>query len=268
MTLAPRGSRVRALGLTVAIVTAATVGCSDFGSGPSVPVAIEFDSIPFPAIIAGDTLRDAAGLAAPLRGVAYNSDGDVIDGAPFQFVSLDTGIAIGAEGYVVATRRDGTVRIVASTGGLQSTVRRLQVTRRPDAVDATGETTIAVGYQVPDVAANVSPALAVRVTSADVAGGVSPNVAGWVVRWRAVHAGDTLGPTDTTLVAMLGDGTARSMLDTTAVDGTSSRRLRIFANRLPTAVDSFIVVAEVKLHGVPVAGSPVRFVVNVSPAIP
>jgi len=261
-------SGARAMRLAIAFAAAAFLGCSDFGSGPSVPVAIEFDSIPFPAVIAGDTLRDSTGLAAPLRGVAFNSDGDPIADAPFQFVALDTGVTISAEGFLVATRRDGTVRFIASVDGLQSPVRRVQVTRRPDEVAATGDLEVAVGYQVPDVAGNVSPALTVRVTSDDVAGGVSPNVAGWLVRWRAVHAGDTLGLTDTTFVAMLGDGTARSMLDTTGTDGTSSRRLRIFANRLVAAVDSFIVVAEVKRHGVPIAGSPVRFVVNVAPALP
>jgi hypothetical protein len=121
---------------------------------------------------------------------------------------------------------------------------------------------------LPDAAGNVTPALGVRVTSSDVAGGVSPNVAGWLVRWRAIHGGDTLALTDTTFMAMLGDGTQRSLVDTTGSDGSSSRRLRIFANRLAAPIDSFIVVAEVRRHGVPLAGSPVRFVVNVQPAIP
>lgn len=258
----------RIAALVAALATAAVIGCSDLSTDPATPVAIEFDSIAFPAVLAGDTLRDAAGIATPLRGVAYNGDGDVIAGAPFVFTPLDTGVTISPEGYLIASRRDGFVRVVASAGSVPSPTRRIEVTRRPDAVAATGEATIAYGYVIPDVAGNVSPALTVRVTSTDVVGGVSPNVAGWLVRWRAIHAGDTLGLTDTTLVAVLGEGTQRSLLDTTGTDGTSARRLRIFTNRLVAAVDSFIVVAEVRLHGVPVAGSPVRFVVNIQPAAP
>jgi hypothetical protein len=259
---------LRRLAAPLALVAAGVLGCADLSTDPATPVAIEFDSIPYPAIIAGDTMRDSLGVASPLRGVAYNGKGDVIDGAPFQFVSLDTGVTISPEGFLIATRRDGFVRLVATAGGLPSPPRRIEVTRSPDAVAATGETTITYGYVVPDVAGNVSPTLTVQVTSTDVAGGVSPNVAGWLVRWRAVHAGDTLGAGDTTLVALLGEGTQRTMLDTTGTDGTSARRLRVFANRLTATVDSFIVVAEVRRHGVQLAGSPVRFVVNVQPAAP
>ncbi|MHB1298894.1 MAG: hypothetical protein ACYC0B_10235 [Gemmatimonadaceae bacterium] len=260
--------RARRLAAPLALFAAAVLGCADLGTDPDVAAAVEFDSIPYPAVIAGDTLRDSTGAAAPLRAVALNGRGDVITGAPFLFVSLDTGVTIGAEGYLVATRRNGTVRLVASANGLQSPTRRIEVTRRPDEVAATGDTILTYGYQLPDVAANISPALAVVVTSDDVAGGVSPNVSGWVVRWRVVHAGDTLGAGDTALVAMLDQGPLRSRLDTTGTDGTSSRRLRVFANVLPAPVDSFIVVAEVKRHGVQLRGSPVRFVVHVEPAAP
>lgn len=254
--------------LAVLLAATGSYSCAELGTDPALPVAIEFDSIPFPAVIAGDTLRDSTGAAAPLRGIAYNHRGDLLADAGFTFVSLDTGVTISPDGYLIATRRDGFVRLVASAGGLQSPSRRVEVTRRPDAVAATGETELTVAYSLPDAATNVSPALTVHVTSTDVAGGVSPNVAGWVVRWRAVYNGDTLGPGDTTYVALLGEGIARSMADTTGTDGTSARRLRIFANRLVATVDSFVVVAEVKRHGIALLGSPVRFVVNVEPAAP
>jgi hypothetical protein len=263
-----RPRHLRRLAAPCALAVAAAFGCADVSGNPATPVAIEFDSIPFPAIIAGDTMRDSLGAAAPLRGIAYNGAGNVIADAPFQFVSLDTGVTVSPEGFLIATRRDGFVRLVATAGGVPSPSRRVEVTRSPDAVAATGETTITYGYVVPDVAGNVSPSLAVRVTSSDIAGGVSPNVAGWLVRWRAVYAGDTLGAGDTTLVTLLDEGTRRSMLDTTGTDGTSARRLRVFANRLAATVDSFVVVAEVRRHGIQLAGSPVRFVVNVQPATP
>lgn len=263
-----RATIERARTATVAFTVALVAACAELGTDPAVPVAIEFGGFPYPATIAGDTLRDADGVAVPLAGVAYNGRGDVIADAPFAFFTLDTGVTVSPEGYLVTTRRDGAVRIVASAGGLQSPARRLEVTRSPDAVGAVTATEVRLGYVIPDASSNVSTPLTVRVTSSDVAGGVSPNVAGWLVRWRAIHAGDTLGAGDTTLVAMLGEGTARSMLDTTGTDGQSSRRIRLFANALAAAEDSVIVVAEVRRHGVQLAGSPVRFVITVEPATP
>jgi hypothetical protein len=94
---------------------------------------------------------------------------------------------------------------------------------------------------------------------------IGPNVGGWLVRWRTVHAGDTIAATDTTWVALQTTTGARTALDTTDTDGTSSRRLRIFSSRIPAPADSFVVLAEVRRHGTPLAGSPVRFVVHVAP---
>ncbi len=261
-------NRARRLGALFAFVAAAVLGCAELGTDPQVAAAIEFDSIPYPAVIAGDTLRNTLGIATPLRAIAYNGRGDLLGSGGIQFVSLDTGVTINANGVLVATRRDGFVRLVASANGLQSPTRRLEVTRRPDAVAATGSTITTYGYALPDVAGNVTSALDVRVTSDDVAGGLSPNVTGWLVRWRAVYNGDTLGTVDTMFVTLFDQGTLRSRLDTTGADGLSSRRLRVFANRLAAPIDSFIVIAEVKRHGVPLRGSPVRFVVNVRPASP
>lgn len=256
--------RVRRLGAPLTVIAAALVGCAELGTDPAVPAALEFDGIAFPAVITGDTLRDADGVAAPLTAIARNGRGAVIPGAPVQFFALDTGVTVDAGGHLVATRRDGFVRLVASVAGLQTLPRRLEVTRRPDTLAAAATREFLVQYAIPDVATNASPDLRVTVQSDDVAGGVSPNVAGWLVRWRIVHGGDTLGPTDTLFASLL-EGTRRSLLDTTGTDGTSTRRLRIHATRLQQLVDSFIVIAEVKRHGVLLRGSPVRFVVNIAP---
>ena len=160
------------------------------------------------------------------------------------------------------------MRFVASVNGLQSQVRLVQVTREPDSVDAP-TTEINFEYDIPDGPSNVSPAIAFGLTSSDTAGALSPNVSGWLVRWRIVHAGDTLAVTDTTKVALWSaSGSRHSLTDTTRTDGTSTRRLRIYANLLPVQPDSFIVIAEVKSRGAHVPGSPVRYVVNISPPAP
>ena len=150
----------------------------------------------------------------------------------------------------------------AGIDGLQSLPRRIEVTRRPDSLATATPAEDTLAYVLPDAATNVSPDLRVALLSDDVAGGVTPNVAGWLVRWRVLHDGDTLGVTDTSLVKLL-EGTKHQVLDTTGTDGASSRKLRVLANVLPAPADSFIVVAEVRRHGVLVRGSPRRFVVHV-----
>jgi hypothetical protein len=252
------------LAVPLLVALAGFLACSDAVTGPDDVAALDFTGIAFPALVTGDTLRDGDGAATPLLATVYNGRGDVVPGAAVSYFSLDTGVAIDANGYLTATRRDGAVRLVASINGLQSQQRTVQVTRRPDSVTASTRD-IAFRYSIPDAASNVSAALALTLQSRDTVG-VSPNVAGWRVRWRIVHNGDTLAVTDTTKVALwASSGTRHSLTDTTKADGTSTRRLRIYANLIPVQVDSFIVVAEIKSRGAHVPGSPVRYVVTISP---
>ncbi len=262
----PRWGRLAA---PLAVVAAGMLACDGVVTDPDAIAALDFDGIAFPAVVTGDTLRNGAGVATPLTATVYNGRGDVLAGAPVTFVSLDTGVTIDANGYLTATRRSGSVRLVASVNGLQSQRRTLRVTPEPDTVIA-GSTTLNVIYNIPDTPPSVSPALSLTLQSADTAGGGSPDVAGWLVRWRIVYAGDTLATTDTSKVALWGASTTRHGLsDTSSAEGTASRRLRIYANFLPVQPDSFIVVAEVRSRGAHVPGSPVRYVVNIQPpAVP
>jgi hypothetical protein len=254
--------------LPTALGVAALLGC-DAMSDPSAVAALDFTGIPFPAVVTGDSIRDTLGAAAPLRATAYDGNGNEIPGAPIVYFSLDTGVVVHPDGHLVATRRDGTLRLLASFAGLQSQIRTIQVTRLPDSVAATSPDTVALQYALPDAASNVSPGIALRLTSSDTTGGVSANVAGWVVRWRLIHAGDTLALTDTSSFALWdAGGTRHSLRDTTGTDGTSARRLRVYANQLPPQPDSVIVVAEVRALGAQVPGSPLRFVVNITPPGP
>jgi hypothetical protein len=261
----PRWGRLAA---PVALVAAGLLACDGVVTDPDAIAALDFDGIAFPAVVTGDTLRNVNGVATPLTATVYDGRGDVIAGAPVTFVSLDTGVAIDANGFLTATRRSGSVRLVASVDGLQSQRRTLRVTPAPDTV-LTGSTNISLTYNIPDTPPSVSPALSLTLQSADTAGGGNPDVAGWLVRWRIVYAGDTLAATDTSKVALWGSASRHGLADTTATDGTASRRLRVYANFLPVQPDSFIVVAEIRARGAPVPGSPVRYVVNIQPpAIP
>ncbi len=265
-----RGVRPRfgRLALPLGLAAVAFVGCSGI-SDPSAVAALDFTGIPFPAVVTGDSIRDSTGAAAPLRATAYDGNGNEIAGAPITFFSLDTGLIIHASGHLVATKRDGTLRLVATIAGLQSQVRTIRVTRAPDTLVSPTASPVAFQYALPDAASNVSTAVGFTLTSRDTAGAVSPNVGGWVVRWRLIHAGDTLAATDTTKFALWDVGASRhSRLDTTGTDGRAQRRVRVYANGLTPQPDSVIVVAEVRSRGVQVPGSPIRFVVNISPPAP
>lgn len=258
-------SRRGRLAAPLLVALAGFVACSDAVTDPDAVAAIDFTGLAFPAVVSGDTLRDGDGVATPLVATVYDGSGDVIAGAPVQYFSLDTGVAIDANGYLTATRRSGTVRLIASIGGLQSQQRSLQVTREPDTVSVSSSN-VGFTYVIPDAATNVSPALTFTLQTADTVGGLGAGVTGWRVRWRVIHNGDTLAVTDTTKVALwASSGNRHSLTDTTKTDGTSTRRLRVYANVLPVQVDSFIVVAEIKSRGAHVPGSPVRFVVTITP---
>jgi len=263
----PARSRPAARRAVLALLAVGTIAgaCSDLGTGVGDVSYVVFDGVPYPALLAGDTMRDAAGLAAPLRAHAFDADGDSIPGAGFTYFALDTGVAIAEGGLLRATgRRDGTIRLVASYRGLQTTDVTVRVTRRPDSVAASGASTVSLALAIPDNGANAAPEMRIKLLSDDTVG-VGAAVPGWIVRWRAVHGTDTIAATDTQLVALQSAAGTRGVVDTTGADGTAARRLRVFAERLTALTDSFVVLADVRLHGTPVAGSPVRFLVRVAP---
>lgn len=258
---APGRGRVVAA-LTMLFATAVVAGaCTDATSSPNAVVAIAFDSLPYPALVAHDTLRDSTGKAVPLRAVAYNSDGQVIVNPSVRYLALDTGVVIDAQGYLVAnTRTSGTVRVVATANFLQSITRTITVTRAPTKLAATSKLTDTLQYASPDVAAtNTTAPFGVKLTGDS--SGVALPVVGFIVSYRLVRGGLTLSGNDST-VSLWDDASHLSTNDTTSTDGSASRKLRIWANRLPVLSDSVEVYASARYRGVAVAGSPVRFVIH------
>jgi hypothetical protein len=266
--MAGRGTRDRrAAGLSIGagLALALSSGCETPVGSAGTLNAIEFSGIPFPAVIIGDTLRDSLGVATPLQATAYDGRGAVIPDADFRFLSPDTGVTIGPTGFLTTTRERGVIRVFASLGTLQSARRTITVTPRPDTVSANGTARLTLEYVLPDGSANLTGDIGVSVRNLSGPTATPASVIGWPVRWRLVYRGDTLSPGDTTLAVLQSSAGRRGVLDTTSSAGTSIRRLRVFSNRLPIATDSFEVVAEVRRHGRPVAGSPIRFWVRVAP---
>ena len=253
--------------VAAAVVAAAWVGaCSDVGTAPDGIVALAFDTLPYPSVVAGDTMRDSTGRAAPLSAVAYNADGDVIAKPAVRYIVLDTGVDISSQGYLIATTRtSGTVRVVAAAASLQSLQKTVTVTRVPSRLAANGATSDTLRYALPDASTNVSKAMTVKLTRDST--GTAVSVPGFLVSWLVTFRGQTVLKTDTTLASLWEDGTSRrvSLVDTTGTDGTAGRTLRIRSSALPSTADSFVVYASTRFRGAAVAGSPVRFVIHFRP---
>ena len=246
------------------------LGCTDSLS-PDEPFSLEFERLPSPSIVSGDSLRDPEGMAVPLRAVAYNFRGQPIENADISFLVIDTSGAITldpATGHVIATGpRRGTVRVIAAAGALQSAPLVFQIVPPPSAVAQSG-TIDTLRYSFSNPALNTSAPLEVKVTWDSAAAPVGA----YLVRFRLEDPGDTV------VARLVDDATRPSPLDpsgATSIDTTEStgtragiagRRIRLTPNMsLATPVDSIIVLADVHRRGAHVSGSPVRLVLYVRP---
>lgn len=249
------------------LLAAALAGsCTEVGTSPSTAVAIEFDTLPYPAVVAGDTLRDSLGRVAPLHALAYNSAQQLIPGASIRYIAIDSGITIDGSGILTAQRRDGSARLVASVNGLQSITKTILVARRPDSAVVTGKLSDTLRYALPDdPAVNVSNAISLKLVTSDTAGGLR-TTQGWLVSFRLLYRGQQLSASDTTVASLWSSPGRVSVVDTTGADGSAARTLRVRPTAAGfTAAESLVVMATVLYRGANVRGSPVRFVIHTRP---
>ena len=229
--------------------------CTDIPTSDNAVLAIEIDTLPAPAVVLNDTLRDSTGKASPITARVFNFKGNVITTADVRFHALDRGVKVDSvTGFIIgdSVRTTG-ARIVVSVGSLQA-VQSVLVTLRPDTVFGVNSRD-SLAYSLLDSTKNTSSALSVRVlhslTSTDSA------VNAFVVSFAIVS------PTDTLLARLVNDAGAASRRDTTDETGTASRKIRLNPLRLTALTDSIIVNAAVKYRGAQVRGSPVRLVLKV-----
>jgi hypothetical protein len=256
---------VRRAARRLAAVSLLATACIDLSTDPDEIVAIELRAPAWPSVVAGDTLRDALGVAAPLEALLFDGSGDVVTGAPVDFFPRDTVVTVSPTGIVVARDSvDGVAELIASTPGVQSTVRRLEVVPRPDSLAAQG-TIDTLRWVIPDQpSANTSAELRVRLlnrTETDVQG-----VRAWVVHWSLEFNGQPVPPGDSTLIFLVAGSGALAVADTTDAQGNAGIRVRLRAGPGLNPVDSAVVTAEARYHGVPVAGSGLRLVLPLRPA--
>ena len=248
----------RASGVFAAVLMAA--GCFELSTDPGEVVAIEFAEFPWPSIVAGDTLRDASGAVAPLVVRLFGGDGDIIT-APVDFLTLRPAIRVVAGDLLVADdTATGQASLFASTAGLQSIVRQIEVVAAPTSVVPFG-TVIPLRWVVPDDPfTNTSQPLGVRVLSAPDAG-----VRSWIVNFQLEAGGRVIPPSDTTQIYLVNETGRPSYADTTDQSGNASRRVRLRIAPGLVPPDSAVITITASYKGTPLAGSPVRLVLPLGP---
>jgi hypothetical protein len=255
---------VKRPGRWLAALSLLAAACLDRSTDPDEIIAIELLPPAWPSVVAGDTLRDSLGVAAPLEARLFDGHGDIVTGAPVIFFPRDTLVTVTDLGMVVARDSvDGAAELIASTTGVQSTVRRLEVVPRPDSLAAQG-TIDTLRWVIPDQpAVNVSSELRVQLLNRTDTG--VQGVRAWIVRWRLEFRGQPVPPGDTSLIYLVNGAGRPTVTDTTDGVGNAGVRVRLRTGPGLSPVDSAVLIAEASYRGAPVAGSGLRLVLPLRP---
>ncbi len=260
--MSARRTRAATLGALAAGAALLAVACTDVPTGADVPFSLEFDRLPFPAVVAGDLLRDSTGAPAPLGGVAFNVDGEPIAGAAIQYLFVGDAARLEDGALVRGVTAGDTVRITAVAGDVPSLPLPLWVVPRPDSLAGPEEEPDTLRWGIPpSPSADVSEPLQVQLFARTAA--TPEPVRSWVVRYRVVVAGDTLAPGDTSRVWLVNDAGRPSAIDTTDASGVASRRVRVNGLAID-ALDSVVVSVTVSGIASPIAGAPVLIILPVA----
>jgi hypothetical protein len=243
--------------------------CSEVGTDPDVPVAIEIDAPMLPAIAEGDSLRDTLGAVATITARALNSRNEVIVGAPIRFYALRNDsaiIAVDSTTGRVAGLRVGDADVIAQVAGLQSVRVQVRVTPTPDTVYAVSPLVDSVLYALADDTART---LRVGVARRDTVEGRDTLllVPFWLVRYSIVDPPDLAANTDTTRVYIANESNRLSWVDTTDAANGASRRIRFpIAVVSDTTRRTFVTeVVVMRPDGTPLPGSPLLFTTVIRP---
>jgi hypothetical protein len=255
--------------LCVLVCVAGVHACSEVGTDPEVPVAIEIEAPMLPAIAEGDSLRDTLGAAAAITARAFNSRNEVIASAPIRFFALRNDsaiIAVDSATGRVAGLRVGDADVVAQVAGLQSVRLLVRVTPNPDTVYAVSPLVDSVLYALADDTART---LRVEVSRRDTVDGRDTLflVPFWRVRYTIVDPPDLATNADTTRVYIANESNRLSRVDTTDAANGASRRIRfpitVVSDTTRRAFVTEVVV--MRPDGTPLPGSPLLFTTVIRP---
>ena len=240
-----------------AVISGAAGACADVSGSSTSVLSLEFDSLPSPSVVLGDTLRDTTGAVVLPVVHAFNFKGEEIIPTPVFFLSPDSGVTVdSATGIIFAdSLRTTPARIVATVGNLQS-VQNVSVTLRPDLIQAVNALD-SLQYSATDSTLNISKQMQVKLTH-----GVAPNdsaVISYVVSFAIVFQSDPR------LGELVNDNGKASVVDTTDANGIAGRQIRLHSLFITAPNDSIVINATAKYRGVQVNGSPVRLVLLLKP---
>lgn len=262
----PNGMRGRCLTVCAGVAAVVAAACSDVPSDPKVPFAIEFNRMPSPSVVLGDTMFDSLGNAAPLRAHVFNSKGEEIVGATVTYhviaydsvsptnpafrdsvpltVDAASGFVVGKTDPRYATK---TARVYAQAGGLQSQTITVTATRSADALVGVAPVQDSLQLRFTSLdSLPVSTAFTVRLrhTSGSPATAGDSIVPAYLVHFTIVQPAGAA--TDTSYVMLTNGDRKRSEIDTTDGSGTASRQIRIRRVNFPfsKAADSAGVVRD------------------------
>jgi hypothetical protein len=249
--------------------------CVEIGTGPNDAAAIELSPFAAPSIVIGDSLRDINGALARITAIVRNIRGEEITDASARFLYADYPrdsalVVDSASGFVYAVRPSkgsgGEARIAARFGGTLQVLRSLIVTTRPDTMSVTGPVPELV-TSLPDTARlndnpNISQPLSVVVRHKE--GDVLSGVNAWLVRFEVIEPANPTNDT-TSAVFLVNTASRASMIDTTDLGGTATRRVRVRDALFPAGTGRVSVRVRVttSYRGQPVPGAPATITVPV-----
>jgi hypothetical protein len=254
--------------LRVMVAVGCVYACTEVGTDPAVPVAIEIDPPILPAIAEGDSVRDTLGIVRPIIARALNSRNEVIAGAPIRFFAVrnDSVIAIDSATGAVAGLRVGEADVVARVAGLQSVRLPVRVTLAPDTVYPTSLLVDSVLYGLAD---DTVRALVVKVAQRATVDGRDTLllVPFWRVRYTIVDPAELATNTDTTRVYIANESNRLSRVDTTDASDGGRRRIRFpLAVVSDTTRRTFVTeVVVLRADGTQLPGSPLFFTTVIRP---
>lgn len=239
--LAGGGGRA-ARGLLVMVACAATA-CREVPAPEGGVHSISPLILPAPGLVAGDTLRDSLGVAAPLDVIAYDIDNHPLDPQPeHSFVVLDTGAHLEGGRFLVGDDAGTTARVVAEVGSLQTQPVSVKVTLAPDTIVPADSIAHLVFYMSNrDTAAQTTLNVNVRNRPEDA--GVEAVIVHFSIDQAPVSRNETPS-------VVLLNGNAVSTRDTTESNGRASRVARLRLAALDAFdVDTVIVSATTAYRG-------------------
>ena len=249
-----RGGRAIPLSF-LAGVALLILACVDIPTGSNAVLSFQFDPLPSPSVVVGDSLRDTLGAAKPIPYKVFNYSGDEISGAAVRFSPVGRGIRVDSiKGFVIGDSVQPTAKIAARLKEFTNTLT-LAVTLRPDTAIASNARD-SLSYTLTDTL-NVSPGVGIKLIHGKIAG--DSVVASYLVSFRIVSQSNP------SLARLVADNNQPSSIDTTDASGVAARKIRIDVTKITNPVDSVIVEAVAKYRGAPVRGTPARLVGRLKP---